>query len=198
MPYVPTIWIDDTTEASAENMNNIENGIVDLDANKMDKTSGPVLCPPGAVMQFAMSAAPSGWLKCNGALVSRATYSGLFASIGTTFGAGNGTTTFKLPDLRGQFIRGYDDGAGIDTGRAFGSAQTDDNKSHSHSVFGLPESYGAGGASPLLLTRLYGAWAGKTGEATWDGAAGEKSAVQNTGGTESRPKNIALLYCIKY
>ena len=65
-----------------------------------------VLVPTGTVAYIAASSAPGGWLKCNGAAVSRTTYAALFAAIGTTFGAGDGSTTFKLPDLRGEFVRG--------------------------------------------------------------------------------------------
>ena len=88
--------------------------------------------PAGAVMHFAMNAPPTGWLKANGALVSRTTYAALFAAIGTTFGVGDGSTTFGLPDLRGEFMRGWDDGRTVDTGRAFGSAQLDGIKTHDH------------------------------------------------------------------
>ncbi|MCP2041646.1 microcystin-dependent protein [Neisseria sp. HSC-16F19] len=77
----------------------------------------------GAVAFFAGNTAPAGWLKANGAAVSRTTYAPLFAAIGTTYGAGNGSTTFNLPDLRGEFVRGWDDGRGIDGGRDLGSWQ---------------------------------------------------------------------------
>lgn len=77
----------------------------------------------GAIAHFAMTAAPVGWLKANGAAVSRFTYAALFAAIGTTFGVGDGATTFNLPDLRGEFLRGWDDSRGIDAGRYFGSNQ---------------------------------------------------------------------------
>ena len=73
--------------------------------------------PPGAVMHFAMTAPPAGWLAADGTAVSRSTYASLFSAIGTTFGVGNGTTTFNLPDLRGEFIRGFD---GMLVGMAFG------------------------------------------------------------------------------
>jgi phage-related tail fiber protein len=63
------------------------------------------LVPPGAILYFARNTAPVGYLICNGSIVSRTTYSSLFSAIGTTFGAGNGTTTFGVPDLRGEFIR---------------------------------------------------------------------------------------------
>ncbi|KAG0188260.1 hypothetical protein DFQ28_005152 [Apophysomyces sp. BC1034] len=75
----------------------------------------------GQVAFFAFPYAPDGWLKCNGAAVSRTRYAELFAIIGTTFGAGSGT--FNLPDLRGEFVRGFDDGRDVDKMRSFGSQQ---------------------------------------------------------------------------
>ena len=88
----------------------------------------------GAVMHFATSVAPTGWLKANGAAVSRTAYAALFAVVGTTFGAGDGSSTFNLPDLRGQFLRSFDDGRGLDSGRAIGTAQSGQNASHTHGV----------------------------------------------------------------
>jgi microcystin-dependent protein len=134
--------------------------------------------PAGSVIWFAANAAPTGYLKANGAAVSRTTYAALFAAIGTTFGAGDGSTTFLVPELRGEFIRGWADGRAVDTGRAFGSSQTDDLKSHSHTY-----TSGAGGAGiPSSFT-------------TANGIAYNTSSV---GGTETRPRNIALLACIKF
>lgn len=88
--------------------------------------------PAGAVLYFARNTAPAGWLKCNGAAISRSAYSALFAAIGTTFGAGDGVTTFNLPDLRGEFIRAWDDGRGLDNGRVFGSVQGSMIQEHTH------------------------------------------------------------------
>lgn len=86
--------------------------------------------PAGTVTAYAdnVTAAqnggvPFGWMVCNGDAISRIRYKRLFDVIGTTFGVGDGSTTFNLPDLRGEFIRGWDAGRGIDTGRVFGSAQ---------------------------------------------------------------------------
>ena len=73
--------------------------------------------PAGTIIIVAKNTAPTGYLKANGALISRTTYATLFAAIGATFGVGDGSTTFALPDLRGEFIRGWDDGRGIDTSR---------------------------------------------------------------------------------
>ncbi|WP_288080615.1 phage tail protein [Pseudomonas sp.] len=138
----------------------------------------------GMVGYFARNSAPSGWLKANGAAVSRTTYAALFSAIGTTFGAGNGSTTFNLPDLRGEFVRGWDDGRGVDSGRAFGSAQLDELKSHQHD---LPADI-IGGADRQSLMVSAGSDEGFSGT--------NLSAA--SGGTETRPRNIALLACIKY
>ena len=89
---------------------------------------------PGTFKWFCGKTVPEGYLKCNGAAVSRTQYQALFAAIGTTYGIGNGTTTFNLPDVRGNAIRGYDDGRGIDSKRAFGSEQESQNKSHRHGI----------------------------------------------------------------
>ena len=138
------------------------------------------LRPAGEVSYFAFPSAPEGWLKANGALVSRATYAHLFAAIGTTFGSGNGTTTFALPDLRSEFVRGWDDGRGVDTGRAFGAAQGDAFRSHTHDAY---YSYTGTGNAPGLQ-------GGVSYQLTRDSNA--------VGGSETRPRNVALLACIKY
>lgn len=88
----------------------------------------------GMVCYFAQSTPPAGYLKRNGAAVSRTTYARLFAKIGTTYGAGDGSTTFNLPDGRGVFDRGLDDGRGLDPGRTLGSYQDSANLSHAHGV----------------------------------------------------------------
>lgn len=155
--------------------------------------------PAGSVVQFAMNTAPTGWLKANGAAVSRTTYATLFSAIGTTFGVGDGSTTFNLPDLRGEFLRGWDDGRGIDSGRAFGSAQTSQMQSHNHIGGWARATAGAYSTTP------YGV--GATATTYVSGAAtplfaAAYSFTSTTGGTsnssETRPRNIALLACIKF
>jgi len=74
-------------------------------------------CPPGSVLAFAGAAAPAGWLLCNGTTVSRAQYPALFAVLGTTYGSGDGSTTFNLPDMRGRTIAGKDNMGGTAAGR---------------------------------------------------------------------------------
>ncbi|WP_208442322.1 phage tail protein [Bartonella raoultii] len=88
--------------------------------------------PAGFIGTFAMQAIPSGWLLCDGSAYSRSFYSDLFAAIGTTWGSGDGLRTFNVPDLRGMFLRGFDDGRNIDRGRSFASVQQDLIQSHHH------------------------------------------------------------------
>lgn len=134
----------------------------------------------GDIKFHAANAIPPGWLKANGAAVSRTAYAALFAAIGTTYGAGDGATTFNLPDLRGEFLRGYHDGSTNDPDyatRAFGSAQADALESHSHTV---PAN--GDGTSAFLAT----------------GSGGGGVVTTSTGGAETRPRNVAMLACIKY
>lgn len=139
--------------------------------------------PAGSVFYFAAASAPTGYLKCDGSAVSRTTYATLFAITGTAFGTGDGSTTFNLPDLRGEFIRGLDDGRGVDVGRTLGSAQADDFKSHTH-----PGNY------PGTQVSATGAFEEGRGSPDWT----LSTATGATGGTETRPRNVALLACIKY
>lgn len=264
--------------------------------------------PPGTIIHFASMRAPTGYLKANGALVSRVTYANLFEAIcpvlgnftvtiaspgvftlndhglingdqvrltttgalptglntSTTYfvvsaatntfqlsltlggaaintsgsqsgthsvrafphGAGDGVSTFALPDLRGEFLRGLDDGRGVDSGRVLGSAQSSQNLSHSHS--GTTDS--AGAHSHTGSTSTDGAhthtvrgvtigsqgWTGSSADRT-DGTVSTSSAgshshslsinsggahshalsISSSGGAEARPRNIALLACIK-
>ena len=140
----------------------------------------------GEVFYYAGSTAPTGAMKANGAAVSRTTYAALFARIGTTFGVGDGSTTFNLPDLRGEFVRGWDDSRGVDSGRTFGSAQSDEFRSHNHAK-----------ASGHFTSNMSGSITGLPGT-TFTGNAATDPAYVNAGGAETRPRNIALLACIKY
>lgn len=215
------------------------------------------LLPVGSIVPFLLGSAPAGWLECNGAAVSRATYSGLFGTISGTFGAyttngsegltftsvdadtlglvgcyvtgtgipagtqiiqrldantmvmsqqatvtttgtsirfyrgagaGDGTTTFNLPDLRGEFLRGWDHGRGVDetTGRGLGGGyQADSIKDHVH---------------PIQATQLANTTA--TGASNRISTIGSGGAFANTevpfpSHSETRPRNVSAMYCIK-
>jgi len=165
--------------------------------------------PAGCVAHFAMSSAPAGWLKANGATVSRSAYASLFAAIGTTFGAGDGSTTFTLPDLRGEFIRGWDDGRGADSGRGFGSAQAAANQSHTHSAGTLTaasagahtHAYVTGGVDNNTGNEICRA-SGNLEKLQGINSAGAHthslSGSTDSQGAEARPRNVALLACIKF
>jgi microcystin-dependent protein len=156
--------------------------------------------PAGAVQPFAMSTPPTGWLKCNGQAVSRTGYAALFSAIGTTYGVGDGSTTFNVPDLRGEFIRGWDDSRGIDSGRTLGSSQAGAIEAHTHDVDvsaslltgpSVINTEGQGGA-------LYGVATDESSVTAYSVTTSGTDTTDSTGGTETRPRNIALNYCIKY
>jgi phage-related tail fiber protein len=146
------------------------------------KANTDTLAPAGHVAYTARNTAPAGWLKANGAAVSRTAYAALFAAIGTTYGAGDGFNTFNLPDLRGEFIRGLDDGRGVDVGRGIGTFQADEVRAHIHGIKLTSATTGSGGiASPVP-----------------DDNGGTLKYTNPAGGNETRPRNVALLACIKY
>lgn len=131
-------------------------------ANQQDSA----LVPTGAIMPFYRSSAPSGWLECNGQSTSG--YPALAALVGA-----------NVPDLRGEFIRGWDNGRGVDPSRAIGTSQAQAIQSHNHSISVV---IGTGGTGGIFYQN-----------ATTGGA----QSTGSTGGTETRPRNVALMYCIK-
>lgn len=147
---------------------------------------------PGDIVFRAKNAIGPGYLKCNGGAVSRATYSDLFNEIGITFGAGDGSTTFNLPELRGEYIRVWDDSRGVDAGRAFGSSQAQQMPAHRH--VNDPGQNGWWGDAPGLGIINIG---GSTLQINRSNTTGDVSAGVATG-TENRVRNVALLACIKY
>ena len=148
----------------------------DILASAAGQVSGT---PSGVVAYTAAASAPSGWLLANGAAVSRSTYADLFAAIGTTYGAGDGSTTFNLPDLRGEFIRGVDNNRGVDTGRVLGTSQSDQVGPHTHSI-PLDGSGFAGSFDAMDIT---------IGSGT--------TITDPMSTTETRPRNVALTAIIK-
>ena len=157
--------------------------------------------PAGIVAPFAGTSAPSGWLACNGAAVSRTDYATLFAAIGTTWGVGDGSTTFTLPNLQGAFVRG----SGTSTldpssPRAVGSFQAEAYLNHSHGVTDPTHSHTytvvntASQATGGSGSNYYNS---ATTTSTAAASTGISVNTSTTGGTETRPDNYALLYIIK-
>ena len=146
---------------------------------KVDNNVMNVGVPVGTVAYFAQDVPPFGWLKANGAAVSRTVYANLFAAIGERYGRGDGRTTFNLPDLRGEFIRSWDDGRAIDRNRALGSWQADEFRFRSHGIGVNRMSDTDRGSNPSTVS------------------VDTVGQTDPAGGIETRPRNIALLACIK-
>ena len=160
---------------------------------------GDIYSPTGSVVAMASRVVPEGYLECNGNTVSRTQYSKLFSIIGTTFGAGDGVSTFNLPDLRGEFIRGFDSGRGFDPSRNFGSHQEDAIRNIVGSINGYAissnEVFEGTGAIRTKPFSGHGNYTSNSGiHGSWDFDASRIVPTAN----ENRPKNIALLYVIKY
>ncbi|WP_296992889.1 phage tail protein [Thalassospira sp. UBA1131] len=150
----------------------------------------------GSVSAFAMPTPPTGWLVCDGSAVSRTEYADLFATIGTLWGNGDQVSTFNLPDLRGEFIRGSDDGRGVDDGRVFASAQADAFQGHKHEFFQSPATLMVGGSYHPSAENFdqigpYQPGVG-VGNPVTDSASGSPRVA-----SETRPRNIAMTYAIK-
>ncbi len=154
------------------------------------------LTPAGTIIYSARTTAPTGYLKANGAAVSRTTYATLFAAIGTLYGGGDGSTTFNVPDLRGEFIRGFDDSRGVDSGRSMGSSQAEMIGPHNHGINdpGHSHSY-SGGDRQNLESGGQSQPVSQGGNTTGSQTTG--ITINNNSGTENRPRNVALLACIK-
>lgn len=150
----------------------------------------------GEIIAFPVSTIPDNFLACDGSAVSRSTYSELFDVLGTTYGDGDGSTTFNLPDYRGYFLRGWNAGQSVDpdaasrtdrgdgtTGDYVGTKQGEQFKSHNHGYTYYKYTYPNGteklGGAGTSISYVTGSSSG-------------------TGGAETRPKNINVMYCIRY
>jgi microcystin-dependent protein len=181
----------------------------------------------GAVIDFATATVPGDYLECNGAAISRTTYSALFAAIGGLWGAGDGSTTFNLPDARDKYRRGKS--ASYPT---VGASLAQDIQSHTHSasLTGADHVHGVGvtlssigdhthtysrpipsvsspGGTPGFFYQESSAYStdpagGHTHSATVTetpaGAGSISGSIGSTGGTETRPASIVVLTCIRY
>ncbi len=143
----------------------------------------------GEIISSGSTETPLNFLYCNGNAVSRVVYSDLFAQIGTNFGVGDGSTTFNVPDLRGQFLRGQDDGAGVDidgAARTVGDYQSDENKAHAHDYQTTRPRDVAGVQNAYI------------GYGQNNSASNQSGKIYSSGGSESRPKNVAVRYYVRY
>lgn len=199
MPYVNTSD-GHLYQRNAANTGWIDHGQVGKSLLRIDgdgsQLSGVVGLPVGVPFYWLADTPPSWALELDGSAVSRATYSDLFAVIGTTYGVGDGSTTFNLPDDRANAIRGWDNGRGVDSGRVFGSEQLDQIQGHYHSI-----SAGGRVSTPDTNTGT----AAATGGATWGAVTPVVQGLITDGtngtprvGGETRMRNRAYLPCIRY
>lgn len=158
--------------------------------------------PIGTIQSYGAAAAPSGWLLCDGAAISRTTYAQLFAVIGTTFGTGDGSTTFNTPDMRGVFAKGAGttnrtlgkDANGNFYAGTLGTYLTDKMQGHYHSPLTTNYFITAGGAGDFL--GISGGSAdgirSSTGSPLTDGTNGTPRT-----GLTTEPQSLGLTYIIK-
>lgn len=137
--------------------------------------------PAGTIQAWPTSNPPSGWFICNGSAISRTEYASLFAVLGTTYGNGDGSSTFNLPDLTGKFIRGLGGSAASLT-----LTQSDEIKSHSHQISGKTQRRNTSGTGFDINQVYIGAYIPNDALST--------SSV--AGGSETRPINMAMNYII--
>ena len=140
--------------------------------------------PVGTVITFAGATPPPYYLECDGQEISRTEYSNLFNVLGELYGAGDGVNTFNLPDLRGEFIRGWDNSRGIDSGREMGSFQE------------------ATGINQTVADSWYIKFENTDSNIPTSNQRHISSSNFNTRTDNktitTRPRNIAMMYCIKY
>lgn len=161
--------------------------------------------PIGTVTWLATDSVPLGYLKCDGTAYSKTEYPALFAKIGNTFATTGGlpapaSTAFRVPDLRSEFIRGWDNGRGVDSGRTLGSNQSGAFESHSHNIDTVGSTYN-GGFNAIWLSRTTRVAQGFNPEiqntAFVNAMVNGNQLTNATGANETRPRNVALMPCIK-
>lgn len=140
----------------------------------------------GTIQYFAMASVPSGWLDCDGSAVSRTTYAALFAVIGEDYGAGDGSTTFNVPDLRGLFIRGVGTHGSLATAaNALTVPQATSLIQHTHNYFTTNFTSGPTGSGGLRPTSN-----------TYTASLNPNAPVA-TNSVETRPPNMSMTPAIK-
>lgn len=150
--------------------------------------------PIGGLLGWPLPTPPAKYLECDGSNVSRTTYAALFALLGTYYGAGDGSTTFTLPDFRGVFLRGWDHGRGIaDVNRNVGVYTPDSLASHDHLVTNNATSWGggAGGNQGYISNNSDNTILQS------DANHNRRNRSTATGGAETYPKHVVIMLCIR-
>ncbi len=172
-------------------------------ANFLDNVTSD-LNVAGMIIPFGGTTAPSGWLACDGSVVSRTTYAPLFAAIGTTWGVGDGSTTFAVPDLRGAFLRGTGlhgteamatNTSAFFQGPSVGGFENDQMQDHKHAFDYGPAEFSATG-SGISVDNLAASITNSTTERVDELVERDSQGTPRVG-DETRPFNAGVLYCIK-
>ena len=190
-----------------EYVNTVDGNTIDFNSNPasigstwLPYAGSSAFVSPGNILMRLKSTVPTGYLECDGSAILRATYSSLFANIGTTYGAGNGSTTFNIPDYRGYFLRFWAHGSAVDpdrltrtdrgdgtTGDSVGTKQAQGIESHAH-YFTWQSSISGSVTGKMVLGHLYNnQWSTPT-----------PYNMGYAGSTETRPVNINVMYIVKY
>ena len=155
--------------------------------------------PLGTINAFGGSVAPDGWLMCQGQAVSRTTYADLFAVVGTAFGAGDGSTTFNIPDLRGEFLRGAGDNSHSGQGNGGSVGTHQDGTTVVASIMG--NGYGViyNMTNGTVASSTYDKWVGNSGNTyVHNTTSYETESYANVIGTgKARPTNTSVNFIIK-
>lgn len=193
------IFLYNTETSSIEMLKNWERHISTAELQCLLNKGLGTGVPAGTIISSASKTIPTGYLYCNGQAVSRTTYANLYKAIGTSFGAGNGSTTFNVPDLRGMFLRGWDNGRGVDSGRAWGSRQEDATQKISARLHTVDDQAivraDQSPQNPFYISRNYpydasSEYSGGGKLLSFDNSRAVRTA------NEERPKNIAINYYI--
>lgn len=161
----------------------VNQGQIDVGALVEELTALRSSTPVGAILPFPKAEVLAGYLELDGSVHSSAAYPDLSSYLGTTYNKGGEPEGyFRLPDYRGEFLRGWDHGRGVDAGRVLGSLQADEFKAHSHMVPNNPANSQSGGSQD-------------GGEGNGGYYEGSRTALE--GGAETRPRNLAVMWCIK-
>ncbi|EJZ56816.1 Phage-related tail fiber protein [Pseudomonas fluorescens R124] len=163
----------------------VNQGTIDVAALAKEVERLKSAVPVGAVLAFPTGIVAPGYLELDGSVQSIATYPDLAAFLGTAYNKGNeGAGNFRLPESRGEFLRGWDHGRGVDAGRGIGSWQADDNKSHIHGTTYdvIADIFMAGDVRRNYLQQFNNT---------------DDVVTKASGGVEARPRNLAVMWCIK-
>nr|DAP00299.1 MAG TPA: tail fiber protein [Caudoviricetes sp.] len=207
-PSAGMLWLD-TTKNILKIRNKTNTAWLDFASISDRAVIGSASALTGMIIASASVNIPEGFLLCDGSAISISTYINLYNAIGNAYGNGNGSTTFNIPDLRGEFIRGVDNGRGVDAGRQIGSNQSDAMRNLTGTYYGALD--GEGGYSAFCTGGATGVFMGGGAITQIRNASSyEMKQINGKNGfifdasrqvpiaSEFRPRNVSVNFYIKY